>query len=236
MKRIFMPIDKIKYTYSFDGAKKKIATFIDNNYFLMSTISEQVSIRPLIRSAQFILKKQDNYYQYKAEYLFANERSNQIELLEKDLTPVTNHEYIYVIVYQPKNNSSFILLRENAAISGHDFLIRPYKHDECSFVGGELYFYNKRPLLINNKSGSFQTSAAEASEVIKRAFGFNQTVFHSAVEKSDVDKEISRRRMALDATKPGVLPVPRPETFFYKRPAIAEQPPPKTVQCSCSIM
>lgn len=231
-----MLLNTIKYTYSFDAAQKKIATFTKHHYILISNITEQLSKRPLIRSAQFLLKKEDNYYQYKTEYLFANERSATIAELQNDLVPIINQEYIYVILYQPKDNRYFIILRENSAISGHDFLIRPYKQDGCMFTGGELYFYNKRPLLINNKSGSFQTRAAEAAYVITKAFNFNEDLFHPAVEKKEVDAEIAKRREKLQDTKLDIQPQPRPQTFFYQRSVSTRETQTNKELCSCVIL
>lgn len=196
-----------KETYSYQSAQAKIAILRNQGYHLVGSLPDQGTPWSTLKSACFLFIKDSQYYQYQGKSLLSDLQPH-IRFDEtqtpatKGFSKIMTNDYIYVICpHKTLNNDPkpIFLLRKGALISGHEFLIAPYKihAQEDKIVGGELYYLNGAILLINRKSGSFPTSEEKALTSISAILGPKaQAAYHSAIEEGEVLEELRKRTLA----------------------------------------
>ncbi|MDR3503356.1 MAG: hypothetical protein P4L79_12335 [Legionella sp.] len=221
-----------KETYSYQSAQAKIAMLQNQGYQFVGNLPEQGEPWGTLKSALFLFIKDSQYYQYQGKSLLSDSPSNicfgaaQIPAA-KGFSKIMTDDYIYIIcphnaLNNDRNSQKFtLLLRKNASLSGHDFLISPYKPyaQEDKIVGGELYYRNGELLLINRKSGSFPTSEEKALTSISAIFGpRGQAAYYSSVEVEETQEELRKRSRA---NIPVAAPAPERPSYYQNQ----EKPP-----------
>ncbi|WP_133135801.1 hypothetical protein [Legionella rowbothamii] len=217
-----------KETYSYQSAQEKIATLQNQGYQLVGNLPEQGEPWGTLKSAFFLFIKGNQYYQYQGKSLLSDRPSNigfeaaQVPTA-KGLSKIITEDYIYIICpHKALNNEQnsqkvTLLLRKNASLSGHDFLISPYKQyaQADKIVGGEVYYRNGELLLINRKSGSFPTNEEKALASISTIFGpRGRAAYYSSVELKQTQEELRKRSMT--TTSPAAIVSECPPSPYYQ--------------------
>lgn len=194
-----------KETYSYQSAQEKIALLKNQGYQFVGNLPEHGEPWGTLKSALFLFIKDSQYYQYQGKSLLSDSPPNicfgaaQIPTA-KGFSKIMTDDYIYIICPHKGNSQKFtLLLRKNASLSGHNFLIAPYKPyaQVDKLVGGELYYHHGTLLLINRKSGSFPTSEEKALASISAIFGpRGQAAYYSSVEVEETQEELKKRSIA----------------------------------------
>lgn len=185
----------------------KIDCLTSRGYGFLGSLSEGFTPWISLKLGYFLFVKDNKYYQYQLKSLFSGKACNIVfdendEPLESAFfSKIISGDYIYVIYVHPGKNEHILILRPDPSVTGHAHILGHYKEDtNAIIVGGEVYFHSEKTLLINHKSGSFQTSSLEALRVINQVWGARVVPgFYPEVEQSVVATEVSRRRSDADA-------------------------------------
>ncbi|MDI1352540.1 MAG: hypothetical protein PSV35_07190, partial [bacterium] len=165
-----------------------------------------------LKTGSFLFVRNGDFYIYKAHALL-NQNLENVSF-DNNNEPVANlnfyriidGNYIYVVYMQKESQEHdaehmIVLLKDNVKLSGHLPLIKPYgqEHNKNKnnsvLIGGEIYFHDGDILLSNHKSGSFPSSPEIACQFILKIWGANGLdVFHPAVEETEVQNEVIRRK------------------------------------------
>ncbi|CEG55568.1 hypothetical protein [Legionella fallonii] len=192
-------------SYSYAKAQEKINALKLRGYQFVGHLPEDTAPWGMLKVAFFLFVKDSSYYQYRGKSLLSDpvlalEFDDNNEPVGDGFCKIINENYIYVIFTQKKlegegGEKLVVLLKKDAAMTGHSFLIGPYGKLAARIIGGEVYYHNGELLLINRKSGSFHREVDEAVPFIRAIWGVaGEKAFHAAVEKDDVLNELQRRK------------------------------------------
>ena len=191
-------------TYSYESAQTKVESLKRRGYHLIGELPHGVPIWSTLKSASFLFANNGDYYQCNARYLLTDNLppptfdENNRPLLSKKFKKILSENFIFVIHFSA--GKALLLLRENAALSGHSFLIEPYQVREGTIVGGEVYYNGGHISLINHKSGSFRQEIPVALPIIKEVWGDKGIEkFYPALEKEEVARELEKRLAPLSS-------------------------------------
>ncbi len=200
-------------SYSYARAQEKINILKLRGYQFVGSLPEELSPWGMLKLAFFLFVKGSSYYQYRGKSLLSDSSpkiefdANNEPLAGSTFSKILDEDYIYIIgtpkkVRDNDTENFIVLLKKNAAITGHSFLIGPYMTLASRIIGGELYHHHGKLLLINRKSGSFHSEVDEAMPLIRAAWGAaGEKAFHSAVEKDEVLHELQKRKALFTAAQ-----------------------------------
>lgn len=229
-------VQAVAESYSYASARAKINALELKGYRFVGSLPEEHAPWSMLKLAFFLFVKGSSYYQYSGRALLSDAAprietdGNNEPLPGSDFSKIINEDYIYVLL-TPRtlgNEGSerlVVLLKRDAAVTGHSFLTGPYGAFSSRTIGGELYHLNGNLLLINRKSGSFHSEVEEAMPLIRAVWGgAGERAFHSAVEKEEVLLELQKRKALVAASQRS------PHLAVFS--AVPELPPPSSVALS----
>lgn len=226
--------------YNYDDVIKNINALADRGYIFIGNLSSDFKPWPTVKLGRFLFIKNNIYYQYSATSLLYGSildiyfDTNNEPLLGQKFQKIVSQDYIYLIFRQEeltdKKPDEFVLLRENASLSGHSFLIGPYKEKKGTITAGEIYYYNSRIFLVDPKSSNFPRKPDEVISVVKRIWGQEGVdAFYPGIEKDDVDRELLRRKKIITTSSPDsfsrpILPAPDTSMPITLSPLVGRVP------------
>jgi hypothetical protein len=205
---------KAENLYNYANVIKKIKALADKGYLFVGNITPDFVPWAALRLGLFLFIKNNKYYQFSALSLLYSPKldvsfDEDDEPLPRNRTfKIAGDDYIYIVFIQTKPTHTkpevLVLLRADASVTGHSFLLGPYRDKAGDIVGGEIYYDKGNLLLINPKSGSFKTELDVAVQVVEKVWGkVGVQVFYPGVEEEEIAQELLRRKQTKPIEKDG---------------------------------